>query len=304
MASPSEEGDPPVTIEGEGEEISTAIEPAAAGSMRELMPAIEPDRRLDDWGRSERADDIFDSTVAEFYYRYWFRAEVEGIENIPSDGGVMLAANHAGALPPDAMMIAKAIKEEHANPRPLYTTFERSFKTFPGLSMLAPKIGWVASHPANLHRLLHDEQRIVLIFPEGREGASKLYSNRYQLRRFGRGEFVESAMRARATIVPVCVVGAEEAMPVFARSSVLGRITGRPYFPFTPTFPWLGPFGAAAYLPAKFKLRFLKPIETSAMGREPEADPALIQSVSKEVRARIQENLHEMLASRQSVWTG
>ena len=79
--------------------------------MRALLPAIEPERRLNDWGRSERIEGLFDRTLLEFFYRYWFRVEVEGIENVPSDSGALLVSNHAGALPPDAAMIGKAIRE-------------------------------------------------------------------------------------------------------------------------------------------------------------------------------------------------
>src|ERR671930_1794833 len=97
-------------------------EGGTAQSMRELLPAIEPERRLNDWGRSERIEGAFDRTLLEFFYRYWFRVEVEGIDNVPSDRGALLVSNHAGALPPDAAMIAKAIREDHPYPRPLYLT--------------------------------------------------------------------------------------------------------------------------------------------------------------------------------------
>ena len=117
---------------------------------------------------------LFDATLVEFFYRYWFRAEVEGIENVPADGGALLVSNHSGALPPDAAMIAKAIREEHPDPRPLYITVEHFFKGYPGFSMLIPKIGCVAAHPANVHRLLYDERQLVLVFPEGRKGTEKL----------------------------------------------------------------------------------------------------------------------------------
>ena len=86
--------------------------------MRDLLPAIEPERRLNDWGRSERVEGFMDQTLVEFFYRYWFRAEVEGIENVPAEGGALLVSNHSGALPPDAAMIAKAIREEHPQPAP------------------------------------------------------------------------------------------------------------------------------------------------------------------------------------------
>src|SRR3954449_612080 len=184
---------------------------------RELLPAIEPERQVTDWGRSERIEEAFDRTLIEFFYRYWFRVDVEGIENVPTEGGALLVSNHSGALPPDAAMIGKAIRDEHSHPRPLYLTVEHFFKGYPGFSMLLPKIGAVPALPSNVHRLLYDEQQLVLVFPEGRKGTEKLYKDRYKLRRFGRGGFVEAAMRARAPIVPIAVVGAEEAAPVFAQ---------------------------------------------------------------------------------------
>ncbi len=276
--------------------------PARQEDLRRHLPGVEPERRLTDWGRSERVEGALDRTLVEFYYRYWFRAEVEGIENVPSTGGALLVSNHSGAVPPDATMIAKAIREEHPQPRPLNITVEHFFKGYPGFSMLLPKIGCVAAHPANVHRLLYDEGQLVLVFPEGRKGTEKLYKDRYRLRRFGRGGFVEAAMRARTPIVPVCVVGAEEAMPVFAQLKLLKRLTGLIYTPLTPTFPLLGLAGALGYLPAKFKLRFLEPIHFEAEGMH--EDKNAVQSTAHEVRARIQENLFEMVSQRESVWFG
>ncbi len=270
--------------------------------LKDHLPGVEPDRRLTDWGRSERVEEVFDATLVEWFYRYWFRAEVEGIENVPASGGALLVSNHSGALPPDAVMIGKAIREEHAHPRPLNITVEHFFKGYPGFSMLLPKIGCVAAHPANVHRLLHDEEQLVVVFPEGRKGTEKLYKDRYRLRRFGRGGFVEAAMRAGTPIVPVCVLGAEEAAPVFAQMTLLKRLTGLLYFPVTPTFPHFGLLGMLGYLPAKFKLRFLEPIRFDEPGMH--EDKALVQTVAHEVRARIQEGLWDMLATRKSVWFG
>jgi 1-acyl-sn-glycerol-3-phosphate acyltransferase len=270
--------------------------------LRRHLPGVEPERRLTDWGRSERVEGFFDRTLYEFFYRYWFRAEVEGIENVPSAGGALLVSNHSGALPPDAAMITKAIREEHSRPRPLNITVEHFFKGYPGFSMLIPKIGCVAAHPANVHRLLYDEGQLVLVFPEGRKGTEKLYKDRYRLRRFGRGGFVAAAMRAGAPIVPVCVVGGEESAPVFAQVGLMKRLTGLLYFPITPTFPHLGPLGMLGYLPAKFRIRFLEPIRFDEEGLH--EDKALVQTVAHEVRARIQEGLWDMLRKRKSVWFG
>src|SRR4051794_31816504 len=255
---------------------------------RAYLPAIEPERQISDWGRSERVEGAFDKTLYEFLYHYWFRVEVEGIENIPATGPALLVSNHAGAMPPDAPMIAKAIKTEHSRPRPLHLTMEHFFKGYPGLSMLMAKLGGVPAHPANVHRLLHDEEQLVLVFPEGRKGTEKLYKDRYRLRRFGRGGFVESAMRARAPIVPVAVVGAEEAMPTFAHIGMLQKLTGLIYFPITPTFPWFGLFGGLGFLPAKFFIRFLEPIPTDQWGDEPWKDTGVGETLREDVRARKQ----------------
>ncbi|HMJ37124.1 MAG TPA: lysophospholipid acyltransferase family protein [Baekduia sp.] len=276
-----------------------------APGLREYLAPIETERQVTDWGRSERVEGFFDRTLVDFYYNLWFRCEVEGIEHVPSEGGALLVSNHAGALPPDAPMIAKAIKEEHPHPRPVHLTMEHFFKGYPGLSMLLPKIGGVPAHPANVHRLLYDEQQLVLVFPEGRKGSEKLYKERYRLRRFGRGGFVEAAMRAGAPIVPVAVVGAEEAMPIFAHVTALQKLTGLIYFPITPTFPQLGLLGALGFLPAKFKIRFLPPVPTHDLGEEaPWDDQALVQTIAHDIRASIQDELIDMVGKRRSVWFG
>jgi 1-acyl-sn-glycerol-3-phosphate acyltransferase len=277
-------------------------EPTAQVDLRAQLPGLEPDRRVDDWGRSERVEGFLDRTLVEFFYRLWFRCEVEGVERVPAEGGALLVSNHAGALPPDATMIAKAIKEEHPRPRPLSITVEHFFKGYPGFSMLLPKVGAVPAHTANVHRLLFDEGRLVLVFPEGRKGTEKLYRDRYRLRRFGRGGFVEAAMRARVPIVPVAVVGAEEAAPIFAHVGALQRLTRLLYFPVTPTFPALGLLGMLGYLPAKFRIRFLEPVRTDELGEEPWQDKALVQSFADEIRATIQEALYDELGRRRSVW--
>jgi 1-acyl-sn-glycerol-3-phosphate acyltransferase len=271
--------------------------------LRELVPAAEPGREVDDWGRSQRVFDLIEPLL-DFYYRYWFRAEVEGIENVPSQGGALIVSNHSGALPPDAPMIIQAIRHEHPRPRPLYMLGEHWFKGYPGVSMLTTKIGLVAAHPANAQRLLRDEQRLVLVFPEGQRATRKLYWQRYRLRRFGRGGFVRTAMRAGVPIVPVALIGAEEAMPIFAHVPLLERLTGLIYFPVNHAFPQFGLAAALMYLPAKFKIRFLDPVDLSRYGPEEADDLALVQRLSERIRTRIQEELEDLLLARRSVWFG
>lgn len=273
------------------------------GDLRELLPAAEPDRALDDWGRSETVVSLMEP-ILNFYYRYWFRVEVEGIENVPADGGALIVSNHSGALPPDAPMIMQAIRNEHPSPRPLYMLGEHWFKGYPGVSMIVNKMGLVPAHRENAQRLLHDEGRLAVVFPEGQKGSRKLYWQRYRLRRFGRGGFVRTAIRARVPIVPVALIGAEEAMPIFAHFKLLQKLSGLIYFPLTPSFPHFGLAAPLMYMPSKFKIRFMEPVDMKEYPVGTIDDPAEIQVISERIRARIQRQLDEMIEARESVWTG
>jgi 1-acyl-sn-glycerol-3-phosphate acyltransferase len=268
-----------------------------------MLPAVDPTRDVDDWGRSEAFFRLADP-VLDFYYRYWFRVEQEGVEHVPSTGGALLVSNHSGALPPDAPMIMQAIRNEHPSPRPLYMLGEHWFKGYPGVGMIANKIGLVAAHPANAQRLLCDEGRLALVFPEGQKGSRKVYWQRYRLRRFGRGGFVKTALRAGVPIVPVAVIGAEEAMPIFAHVRPLQRLTGLIYFPVNHAFPWAGLAAGAMYLPAKFKIRFLQPVSLDEYGPEDAEDLTLVQSIAERVRGQIQREVDRLVAGRSSVWFG
>jgi 1-acyl-sn-glycerol-3-phosphate acyltransferase len=271
--------------------------------LRDLIPRHEPGREVDDWGRSERVFQLVEPAL-NFYYRYWFRVEQEGIENVPDQGGALLVSNHSGALPPDAPMIMQAIRNEHPSPRPLYMLGEDWFKGYPGVGMLANKIGLVPANGANAQRLLRDEGRLVLVFPEGQKGTRKLYWQRYRLRRFGRGGFVKTALRAGVPIVPVAVIGAEEAMPIFAHVPLLQRLTGLIYFPLNHAFPHFGLAAGLMYMPAKFKIRFLEPISFDRYGPGDADDLELVQRLGEQVRERIQSEVDRLISERKSVWFG
>ena len=162
---------------------------------------------------------------------------------------------------------------------------EHWFKGYPGVGMLTNKIGVVPAHPANAQRLLADEERLALVFPEGQKGSRKLYWQRYRLRRFGRGGFVRTAMRAGVPIVPIAVVGAEDAMPIFAHVPLLQRLTGLIYFPVNHAFPHFGLAAGAMYLPAKFKIRFLEPVDLSGYTAADAEDLSLVQNIAEDIRA-------------------
>src|SRR5256885_839276 len=215
---------------------------------------------------------------------------------------VELRRPSAGAFWAPACPLSTA--PDRSSPGPLYMLGEHWFKGYPGIGLFTNKIGLVAAHPANAHRLLHDENRLVLVFPEGQKGTRKLFWQRYKLRRFGRGGFVKTAIRAGVPIVPVAVVGAEEAMPIFAHVPLLQRLTGLIYFPINHAVPQFGLAAGPMYMPAKVKIRFLEPIELGSAGDADIEDLELVQSLSEDVRMRIQTEVDRLISSRTSVWFG
>ncbi len=147
--------------------------PAQADDLRDALPGLEPDRQVTDWGRSERIERLVDRTLYGFLYHYWFRVEVDGIENVPAIGGALLVANHGGALPPDGAMIAKAIAEEHPRPRPVQLATERSYAGIPGVGMLLTKLGAISGHPRTCTGCCSTRSSSCSCSPKGARGARR-----------------------------------------------------------------------------------------------------------------------------------
>lgn len=281
--------------------------PPSSGALLPLRRPADippPEPRLtdiDEWGRSEKTR----ARLRQLYnplYRWWFRAEWEGLEKIPTTGGALLIANHAGAIPADAPVIMHGIEEELG--RPVYGMADYLFRSMPLVGTAWSRAGGVPAHPDNAYRLLREQQQLALVFPEGTKGTGKLYSERYRLRRFGRGGFVEIAMRAGVPVVPIVVVGNEETMPIVAKSGLLAKTIGVPYVPITANMLLLGPLGLVGYFPAKFKLRVLDPVTFDAPPDQERYPRSRVFEEAEAIRQDMQRNLYEMLRKRRSVWFG
>jgi 1-acyl-sn-glycerol-3-phosphate acyltransferase len=295
---------------GEAPEPTTVV-PEARPDNVSLLPVRRPpepdldDPRtsdVDEWGRSENMRRLARAAYDPIYRR-WFRVEWEGLEKIPVDGGALLVANHAAAIPSDAPVIMHGIETELD--RPCYGLADHLFKSLPVVGTYWARLGGVVAHPDNAYRLLREQQQLVLVFPEGSKGPGKPMRERYQLRRFGRGGFIEIAMRAGVPIVPIAVVGAEESMPIVFKSASLAKALRLPYFPITANQLALGPLlGTVGYFPAKFKLRVLDPIHFDVPPDQDRYSKSRIMDESERVRDLIQRELYDMLRTRRSVWFG
>jgi 1-acyl-sn-glycerol-3-phosphate acyltransferase len=282
----------------------TEVDTTAAG---ELVPVAKPeptDERLSDvdrWGRSEQFR-VLTRKIWDPVYTHWFRVEWEGFEHLPDAGGALLVANHAGAIPPDAPSIMHGIEKDLG--RPVYGLAENLFRSVPVVGTLWARTGGVAAHPDNAFRLLHDEKQLVLVFPEGTKATGKRFDERYKLRRFGRGGFVEIAMRAGAPVIPIAVMGAEEAMPTLFRANRLAKWMRVPYVPITANMLAFGPAGLALYFPAKFRIRVLPPVYFDVPPNQERYSRSRVMEEAEHIRRMVQDALYDMLRSRRSVWFG
>ena len=251
--------------------------------------------QVDDFGFDPELTDGVFYPMLKVLYRDWFRTEVFGIENVPDTGGGLLVGNHSGTLALDAMMLSVALRDQHPRERHLRLLGADLVFRVPVLSELARKAGATVACNPDAERLMSTGE-LVGVFPEGFKGIGKRYADRYKLQRFGRGGFVSAALRTGTPIVPVAIVGAEEIYPILADVKPLARLLGIPYFPVTPTFPWLGPLGLVP-LPSKWLIEFCPPIPTEDLVDQAE-DPMVVFNLADQVRETIQQTLHKLLERR------
>ncbi|OAN45246.1 glycerol acyltransferase [Chloroflexus islandicus] len=237
-----------------------------------------------------------------FMYHTWWRVQASGLEHVPAEGRALLVANHSGVLPWDGAMIATAVVNDHPaqNERIVRSLHLHWFTTLPVIAPTLAALGQVPGIPENAIRLLERDE-LVCVFPEGLKGVGKLFKDRYKLARFGRGGFVQAALRTQAPIVPVAVVGAEEIYPMFANAEGIAKLLGFPYFPLTPFFPWFGLLGVIP-LPTRWSITFCPPIDTTRYGPDAADDPITVLELSEQVRETIQETINQKLAERTSVF--
>jgi 1-acyl-sn-glycerol-3-phosphate acyltransferase len=268
------------------------------------------------WGRqglrnrSEEVDDfgldpVYESRfrpIAEFLYRRYFRIKTEGMSHVPANGRCILVANHSGTLPLDGLMLRTALRLEHPGARDLRWLAEDFLFYLPFAGVFMNRVGAVRACQENAERLLGKES-LLAVFPEGVQGIRKLFSERYQLQRFGRGGYIRLALRMQAPLIPCAIVGAEETNPLLFRLEYLASLMGLPYIPVTPTFPLLGPLGLVP-APSRWTIKFGEPVSLDGYGPQAAEDHVLVGRLSERVRSSIQAMLDNGVRERKSVWFG
>lgn len=222
-------------------------------------------------------------------YRNYHRVQTYGIDQVP-EGRVLLVSNHSGQIPMDGMMIGSSMLLEARPPRAVRSMVEKWVPTLPYVSSFFARVGQVVGTPENCRRLLEADETI-LVFPEGVRGLTKTFDKRYQLQRFGLG-FMRLALEARAPIVPVAVVGAEEQAPSLVDIKPLAKALGFPALPLT---PW----GLPIPLPTQYHIHFGAPLRFEGSADE---DDSETQAKVEVVRETIQRMLNAGRAARTGVF--
>ena len=275
-----------------------AVEPDE-GFLGFLRRRLTGDYTVDDFGFDPDLTDHVLLPPLRPLYEKWFRVEARGVERVPSHGGALIVANHSGTIAVDAMMTQIALHDHHPAHRHLRMLGADLVFQTPFVSALARKAGHTLVCMPDAERLLTGG-KLVGVWPEGFKGIGKPFSERYKLQRFGRGGFVSAALRARVPIIPTAIVGAEEIYPKLGNIAPLARLLGLPYFPVTPTFPWLGPLGMIP-LPSRWIIEFGEPVHTEDLADEAD-DPMAVLELTDTVRERIQQSLYRLLVQRESTF--
>jgi 1-acyl-sn-glycerol-3-phosphate acyltransferase len=266
-----------------------------AGALAFLRRRLSGQYEVDEFGFDRELTDAVLHPLLRLLYRDWFRTEVSGTQHLPGSGAGLVVGNHSGTIAVDALMLSIAVHDEHPAHRYLRLLGADFVFRMPFVSELARKSGGTVACNPDAERLLRAGE-LVGVFPEGFKGVGKRYVDRYKLQRFGRGGFVSAALRTGTPIVPAAIVGAEEIYPLIGDIKPLARLLGMPYFPVTPTFPWLGPLGAIP-LPSKWLIEFCEPIDTGPYADAAD-DPLVVFNLADQVRETIQQAVHRLLERR------
>ncbi len=225
-------------------------------------------------------------------YNSYFRVRSSGHEHIPEVGSAVLAANHSGNIPIDGMMLWSDVVRHSTPPRVPRAVADHFVSSLPWVGPFFARGGVVGGSRGNVRTLLESGE-LLMIFPEGVPGIIKPWSKRYQLQKFRVGH-AELAIRYRAPIVPVGIVGAEEQLPSAFASKRLGKLFGIEAVPI-PVVP--------VPLPVRYHILYGPPIPVNEEFSPEQADePDVVAAVAERVRDAVDALLKQGLAAREGVF--
>jgi len=267
--------------------------------LKDLVTARIPTADLDDRDPDYIREQLPGLWVLASFY---FRADVRGLERIPTEGPVLLVGNHSGGnVTPDTMVFTLAFYAHFGVERALHPLVHNLVLAMP-LPWKLAKFGCVAASPENA-RLALERDRVVLVYPGGDWEVHRPSWQENRVDFAGRKGWAKLAIETGTPIVPLVAVGGQETAIFLsrgerlARALQLDRLFRLKVLPISVSIPWglnVGDMLGHWPLPAKLTVEAMDPIHIQdRFGRDP--DP---NQVYQEVTATMQEKLEELSAER------
>jgi 1-acyl-sn-glycerol-3-phosphate acyltransferase len=236
----------------------------------------------------ETAADV--AAVALFFYRFYFRVDAHGIENLPAEGPGLIVSNHAPILPFDAAMIFVAALVEPEKPRFVRAIINKGISGIPFASYTLARSGQIIGCDENVRRIF-SHNNLILVFPTGAEGDVHTIFNKYHVAGFTVG-FMEYALKFKTPVIPTIVTGSEEAAMTIGKIDT--NYLGFKHLPITPIFPWLGLLGLIPF-PSKFDIRIGAPVDYFTEHARDANNPEIVAELVEQLRAILINMLDEAL---------
>jgi 1-acyl-sn-glycerol-3-phosphate acyltransferase len=254
----------------------TAAPSAVLGSLRMIAAAADDlagtvTRRAPLDPFDYRDPDYIQHTLPalRMWSRFYFRADVRGLQNIPAAGPVLLVGNHSGGLViADTFVFSQRFYDHFGVGRRCYQlAYDLVFKT-PGLRVLAERYHTVPASPENMGTAL-EREAALLVYPGGDHETFRPSWESGRVDFAHRTGFVKLALEHGVPSVPIVSIGGQETALFLGQGRRIARalkldgmrlkvfptVLGPPFGATLLDFPMRFP------LPAKISIRVLKPID-------------------------------------------
>jgi 1-acyl-sn-glycerol-3-phosphate acyltransferase len=285
---------------------SLTMAKAMAGDVaRSLDPlGLTDGRPTDDWLECRDPGYIRSTLPAiRAWSELYFRAEVEGLEEIPGDEPVLLVGNHSGGtLIADTFVFSQHFYDHFGPERRFHQLAHDLVFQLPGARASLSRFGTVPANPDNMRAAL-ERDAALLVYPGGDHETYRPTWEQDQIDFAGRTGFAKLALELGVPIVPVVAIGGQETALFLGRGHRISRLLRLDRALRLKVFPiqLAPPLGVTLLdlplrvpLPSKISIRVLPRIDLrQELGED--ADP---RQASEIVTERMQAELSRMAADR------
>ena len=222
----------------------------------------------------------------------YFHFKVRGANHIPSEGPIIFVANHSGWVAMDALFLMLAVYDSAGPDFLPYIIVHDMLIRIPFTYHFLKALGLIPADWLHYGREpLPPELNPIAIFPEGADGNSKPFWKAYHMQNWKNG-FVRLAIQRKAKVVPVAIVGGEEALPVAATLDLLKPLLGSVApLPLTP-IP----------LPSNWRIQFLEPFDFSVYDPQIIHIPEQCEEIAQQLHDLVQESLNRAAVKQPLNW--